>query len=76
MKKLVEGGSVGDADVGLNNRPLSAYLITQIKEKAEAMKAEKETNTAGVQTTPDDDDTDDDGAFESEHCELCLDVCC
>ena len=76
VKKLIEGGSVGKSDVGLNNRPLGSHLIAQLKEKAEALKAEKETNTAGVQTvaTPDDDDDDDDGAYESELCEL--DVCC
>ena len=82
VKRVVEGGKIGDADLGLNGRPLPASVIEKLNEKAAALKAKSaEVNAAGVQTDPplknviDDDDS---GAEESDHCELFLasHVCC
>ena len=80
VKKIVGGGQVGKNDVGLNGKPLFGHLLDKIKERAEEMKAKKgekgetEVNAASQTDKTVDDDDADDGAYESEMCEL--DVCC
>ena len=48
VKKIVEGGAIGSADLGLNAKPLTEQLIAKLKERAAELKANKakEVNAA------------------------------
>ena len=52
VKKVVSGGEINDKDVGFNGRPLPPALVEQLNDKAQKMKAAKETNSAEAQTEP------------------------
>ena len=55
VKRLVEGGSIGDSDLGYNGRPMPSQLVEQMKDKAKKMRAARgggdgEVNNAESQT--------------------------
>ena len=55
VKRIVEGGSITDSDLGYNGRPMPSQLIEQMKDKAAKMRAARgggggEANSAETQT--------------------------
>ena len=74
VKKLVGGGKIDKNDIGLNGKPLFGHLLDKIKERAEEIKAKKGDAEANAASQTEKIDDDDEGAYESELCEL--DVCC